>query len=62
MSCPHHDCPHCARAPLGLDILQDIKALWDVEGFGSDDAVSEPLYARLSKAVEYMSRDLEQED
>jgi hypothetical protein len=32
-------------------VLKDIKALWDQEGFGTDEDVSEPLYARLQAAI-----------
>jgi hypothetical protein len=34
-----------------LRLLTDINELWNREGFGSDDTVSEPLKARLEKAV-----------
>jgi hypothetical protein len=34
-----------------LDVLRDVKALWDAQGFGDDDAVSEPLYHRLAGAI-----------
>jgi hypothetical protein len=32
-------------------VLEDIKAIWDDAGFGEDEAVSEPLYARLEAAI-----------
>lgn len=35
-------------------VMKDIKGLWDAEGFGSDDAVSEPLYNRLGAAIEQL--------
>lgn len=37
-------------------ILEDIKALWDREGFGSDESVSEPLYARLNAAIALLQK------
>ena len=34
-----------------LHLLTDIDALWNREGFGSDDAESEPLKRRLEQAI-----------
>ena len=33
-------------------LLDDIKTIWDREGFGSDESESEPLYARLVAAIQ----------
>jgi hypothetical protein len=38
-------------------VLEDIKALWDKEGFGSDESVSEQLYARLNAAIRILGKD-----
>ena len=40
---------------LMLALLTDIKSLWDGEGFGSDDAIPEPLHARLDAAIQMLS-------
>jgi hypothetical protein len=32
-------------------VLEDIKYIWDQEGFGTDERVMEPLYARLQAAI-----------
>lgn len=45
---------HKGRDQLVSWVLEDIKALWDAEGFGSDEAVSEPLYARLTAAIQLL--------
>ena len=34
-----------------LRLLTDINDLWNREGFGSDENVSEPLKTRLEKAI-----------
>jgi hypothetical protein len=34
-----------------LNLLTDIDALWNLEGFGSEDEVSEPLKHRLETAI-----------
>jgi hypothetical protein len=39
------------RAPEMLAALQDIKALWDREGVGSDNEESEGLYHRLLRLI-----------
>jgi hypothetical protein len=38
-----------------LRLLTDINDLWNREGFGSDDAESEPLKARLEEAIRQLS-------
>ncbi len=35
-----------------LRLLENIKLVWDEQGFGDDDAVSEPIYDELTKAIE----------
>jgi len=44
----------CINADAVLTLLWDIKQVWDREGFGSDDAVSEPLKTRLESAIAQM--------
>jgi hypothetical protein len=39
-------------------VLDDIKALWDREGFGSNEADSEPLYARLTAAIRLLDKEV----
>jgi hypothetical protein len=40
-----------------LRLLTDINDLWNREGFGSDDRESEPLKARLERAISELSGD-----
>jgi hypothetical protein len=49
------------RDQVVLGVLEDIKALWDAEGFGSDEAISEPLYARLQAAIQILDRSVQQQ-
>ncbi len=41
-----------------LRLLENIKLVWDEQGFGDDDAVSEPIYNELTRAIESL-RDIE---
>ena len=43
------------NAEAVLRLLVDIKRLWDAEGFGSNDQISEPLYNRLNSAIGQIS-------
>lgn len=38
-----------------LNLLVDINDRWDREGFGTDDAVGEPLKKRLEEAIKQLS-------
>lgn len=43
------------RDLLVLMLLQDIRVVWDAEGFGSDKTASELMYARLKAAIEQLT-------